>query len=75
MAVPSGTSPIGMNHVEKSALMMRPKSGMMMSLIKDVTIAPNAPPMMTPTAMSTTLPFKANALKSEKNFFMFKPPY
>lgn len=43
-------------------------AGMMMSLTSDVTILPNAPPMMTPTAMSTTLPFMAKSLKSDKNF-------
>ena len=31
---------------------------------QEVTMLPNAPPMMTPTAMSMTLPFKAKALKS-----------
>ena len=30
----------------------------------EVTIAVNAPPMMTPTAISITLPLRANALKS-----------
>ena len=59
----------------KSTLMRRPRSGMMMSLISEDTIAPNAPPMITPTAMSTTLPFRANALNSDKNFCMFEPPY
>ena len=33
----------------------------------DDTIFPNAPPITTPTAMSMTLPFMANALKSCKN--------
>ena len=36
----------------------------MTSATKDDTILPNAPPMITPTAMSITFPFKANALKS-----------
>src|SRR5262249_24665958 len=38
--------------------------GMMMSPTSDVTIAPNAAPMMTPTARSTTLPFMANSRNS-----------
>src|ERR1700730_200008 len=38
--------------------------GMMMSATKDVTIEPNAAPMMTPTARSTTLPRIANFLNS-----------
>src|SRR5881396_2424127 len=35
-----------------------------MSPTKDVMILPNAPPMMIPTAMSTTLPRIANSLNS-----------
>src|SRR5215813_10597328 len=38
--------------------------GMMMSFTSEVTIAPNAAPMMTPTARSTTLPFIANSRNS-----------
>src|SRR5437016_10055021 len=41
-----------------------PMGGMMMSLTIEVTILPNAPPMMIPTAMSTTLPRIANSLNS-----------
>src|SRR5689334_12983227 len=37
---------------------------MMMSLTSDVTTAPNAAPMMTPTARSRTLPRIANSLNS-----------
>src|SRR5947207_6662729 len=37
---------------------------MMMSFTTEVTILPNAPPMMIPTAMSTTLPRIANSLNS-----------
>src|SRR5687768_659861 len=43
---------------------MAPMTGMMMSATSDDTIAPNATPMMTPTARSTTLPRSANFLKS-----------
>src|SRR3974390_2944208 len=38
--------------------------GMMMSLTSDVTMAPNATPMITPTARSTTFPRSANFLNS-----------
>src|SRR2546422_9340233 len=38
--------------------------GMMMSPTSEVTIAPKAAPMMTPTARSTTLPFIANSRNS-----------
>ena len=44
--------------------MTAPMIGMMMSATSDVTIAPNAAPMITPTARSTTLPRIANFLKS-----------
>ena len=47
-----------------------PRGGMMMSFTTEDTILPNAPPMITPTAMSTTLPRRANALNSVKNFPM-----
>ena len=39
---------------------MAPMIGMIMSPTKEFIIAPNAAPMMTPTARSTTLPRKAN---------------
>jgi hypothetical protein len=38
--------------------------GMMISATREVTIAPNATPMMTPTARSITLPRIANFLNS-----------
>src|SRR5713101_6629525 len=38
--------------------------GMMMSPTSEVTMAPKAAPMMTPTARSTTLPFIANSRNS-----------
>jgi hypothetical protein len=43
----------------------RPITGIRTSETIEPTIAPKAPPMMTPTAMSTTLPLRANALNSE----------
>ena len=42
----------------------RPIGGMMMSLTNEDIILPNAPPMMTPTARSTTLP-------RQREFFEF----
>src|SRR5262249_2856171 len=39
-------------------------SGMMTSATSELTMAPNAAPMMTPTARSTTLPFIANSRNS-----------
>ena len=45
--------------------------GMMMSLTNEDTILPKAPPMMTPTAMSITLPRMAKALNSLKKLILF----
>ena len=54
-----------MNRFEKSMLpMTRPIGGMTMSLTSELTIAPNAAPMTSPTARSTTLPRMANSLNS-----------
>ena len=47
-------------------------TGMMMSLTREVVILPKAPPMTTPTAISSTLPRMAKALNSSINFFMVK---
>ncbi len=44
-------------------------SGVMMLLVSAVTIDVKAPPMMTPTAMSITLPRLMNSLNSSKNCF------
>ena len=62
--------PSPMTTSEKSALKNRPISGLMMSSTNAVTMAVKAPPMTTPTAMSSTLPRMANALNSSKNFLM-----
>ena len=48
-------------------------SGLMKFVVSAVTMPVNAPPMMTPTAMSITLPRRANFLNSSMNFFMGKP--
>ena len=62
--------PRPMTTSEKSALKNRPISGLMMSSTSAVTMAVKAPPMTTPTAMSSTLPRMANALNSSRNFLM-----
>src|SRR5262249_24976700 len=43
---------------------MTPMIGVTMSVTSELTIAPNAAPMMIPTAISTTFPFIANSLNS-----------
>ena len=45
----------------------------MMLSVSEVTIAVKAPPMITPTAMSITLPRLMNSLNSPMNFFI-RPP-
>src|SRR5690348_5728502 len=48
-----------------------PMAGMMRSFTMDETIFPNAPPIITPTARSITLPRMANALNSLRIGFTF----
>jgi len=49
---------------EKSGLpKSMPRNGVMTSATSELTIPPNAPPMMTPTARSTTLPRAMKSLK------------
>ena len=50
--------------------MMRLISGVMIFSQSAVTIALNAPPIITPTARSSTLPRLMNSLNSPKNFFI-----
>ncbi len=52
---------------------MRPTIGMMRSLTIESTILPNAPPMMTPTARSITLPLRANSLNSLRMLIVYTP--
>ena len=60
-------------HWEKSIpLVSTETTGMMMSLTREVVILPKAPPMTTPTAISSTLPRMAKALNSSINFFMVR---
>src|SRR5690606_3278728 len=54
-------------------LVINVSSGIIMSFTSDVTIFPNAPPIMTPTARSMTFPFTAKSLNSLKNFIMNPP--
>jgi len=49
----------------------KPMGGISTSLTSEETIFPNAPPIMTPIAMSSTLPFMANSLNS----FSIVPPH
>src|SRR5216683_2555295 len=63
------------NQLEKSRPpTMRPTTGMMRSLTSESTILQNAPPMITPTARSTTLPLTANSRNSLMND-MVQAPY
>ena len=45
--------------------------GMMTSFTREVEILPNAPPMMTPTAISITLPRSIKVLNSPMKLFFF----
>ena len=59
--------------LEKSTLPTNlPTIGIMISFTSEVTIFPKAPPITTPIAKSTTLPFIANSLNS---FHIFFPPF
>ena len=49
-----------------------PMGGMTMSSTSDLTMVEKAAPMMMPTAMSTTLPRRANSLNS---FSIAAPPW
>ena len=50
--------------------MSHPIGGMMISSTIDVTILPNAVPMMTPTARSTTFHFIAKSRNSDRYFIV-----
>ena len=53
--------------------MSQPMGGIMRSLTIEETILPKAPPMITPTAISTALPFTAKSLNSfmKEDFAIF----
>ena len=53
----------------------RPMGGMMMSLTMEDTILPKAPPMITATARSSTLPRRANSLNSLNMVFILLKNY
>src|SRR2546426_11564937 len=60
-----------MNNPEKSTWpSSRPTGGMITSSTTDATIFPKAAPMMTPTAISMTLPRMANSLNSFSTDFL-----
>ena len=46
------------------------RTGLMKLSVKEVTIPEKAPPIITPIAMSMTLPRRANVLNSSMNFFI-----
>src|SRR5260221_711621 len=61
-----------MKRFEKSTLpRIRPRGGISTSLTSEVTILPNAAPMMSPTARSTTLP----RIAKSRNSFSMSPPW
>ena len=66
LGILSGTDPKTTNRLVKSILPPSrvEMSGITMSLTRESTIFPNAPPMMTPTARSITFPLTAKALNS-----------
>ncbi|EJK89299.1 hypothetical protein UUU_39220 [Klebsiella pneumoniae subsp. pneumoniae DSM 30104 = JCM 1662 = NBRC 14940] len=49
----------------------RPSGGIIISATSDETILPNAAPMITPTAKSTTFPRIANSRNSFKKLILF----
>ena len=71
-SLPSITASLSTHfHAEKSTPPVRMEtSGMIISFTSEVVILPNAPPMTTPMAISSTLPRMANALNSSINFFI-----
>ncbi len=50
-----------------------PSTGLMMQSMREVMMPLNAPPMMTPTAISITFPRAMNCLNSPKNVFIGAP--
>ena len=71
--VTSRTFEMSSRSCEKSVFpISAPMGGIRMSFTSDDTILPNAPPMITPTAMSITLPLRANSLNSLRNAISFK---
>ena len=59
------------NMLEKSIFPVKIlNTGIKISFTRELTIDVNALPMIIPTARSIMFPFKANFLKSSKNFFI-----
>ena len=67
MSVPGTTSPEICVELPPAITEM---SGLMMLSVSDVTMDVNAPPIMTPTARSITLPRLMNSLNSLSSAFM-----
>ena len=72
MSVPGTTRP---EMVSAPPPAITEMSGLMMFVVSAVTMDVNAPPMMTATAKSITLPRLMNSLNSLKNFFMVLPSF
>lgn len=70
ISVPGTTSPESSPGVPPAINEM---NGLMMLVVSAVTMAVNAPPMMTATARSITLPRLMKSLNSPRNFFMPSP--
>lgn len=67
--VTTGIRSVTANCLKSIPPMSKPSGGMIISATNDDTILPNAAPMMTPTAKSTTFPRIANSRNSFKNSF------
>ena len=63
------------SHIMASKLTLPriPRIGLIRLSVSEVTSVENAPPMMTPMAISIMLPFRAKDLNSSQNFFIKKP--
>ena len=72
MSVPGTTRP---EMVSAPPPAITEMSGLMIFVVSAVTMDVNAPPMMTATAKSITLPRLMNSLNSLKNFFMVLPSF
>ena len=69
-SIPSPVGSVKLKSCKLTRPVIKDKAGIIISLTKEDTILPNAVPITTPTAMSTTLPRIANSLKSLKNCFI-----
>ena len=69
--------PVARNNFKRAGKKSTPPNiariGVIISLFSEVTIDVNAPPIITPTAISMALPRAMNCLNSAKNFFISIP--